>query len=390
MIELKRKQNCSGCTACMSVCPKSCITMAEDSEGFIYPVTDRDVCINCNACNRVCPVLKLQKDKASTAFSAETKAYAAYITDEKIRLSSSSGGVFTALASATICAGGVVYGAAWNNDEVRHIKVESLPDISLLRGSKYVQSSIGGIFREIREYLKHGRKVLFSGTPCQVAGLKSFLKQVENLILVEVACHGAPSPKALQKYFEEIHNQYSYGLKLDFRSKPDGNWQDYKVTAHIDGRYFFFENQKENVFMKGFLRELYSRPICHDCPFKSGASGADITLADFWGIENVLPDFPYKPGVNLVLTHTEKGDILFATLPEVIFSEVSVSEAIKRNSALKRSEAPHPERMYFFRNIEKYRFTELVEKCIGLRAMTRFRLRLNAYMKKLAVIKDKE
>lgn len=362
--------------------------MEADREGFVYPITDLNICINCNACNRVCPVLKLQKQRKKTTngqFPAQTKAYAAYIQDEQILLNSSSGGIFTALATELINAGGVVYGAAWVNDEVRHVKVESLSHLAQLRGSKYVQSSIGEIFREIKEFLRQDRKVLFTGTPCQIAGLKAFLKNIENLILVEVACHGAPSPKALRKYFQELHMQYGDEVRLDFRSKPDGNWRAYKVTAYINETHFFYEGQKENVFMKGFLRELYSRPICHECLFKSGMSGADITLADFWGIEFVLPEFPSKQGVSLVLTHSIKGEDLFARLPQIKTQEVSISEAIKMNGALILSEDPHPERSYFFKNIDEYQFSALVEKCNALRTTTRLKVRLKSYLSKLGI-----
>lgn len=369
----------------MNICPKGCIAMEADIEGFLYPVTDNNTCIGCNACNRVCPVLKQRKTSKPLSFASRTKAYAAYYPDEDILANSSSGGAFTALASEILHSEGVVYGAAWEGDIVKHIKIESISELNLLRGSKYVQSRVEMTFREIKEFLKQGRKVLFSGTPCQIAGLKAYLPTLSNLILVEIACHGAPSPKVLQKYFDELHLQYGEDIKLDFRSKPNGDWRDYRVTAQTAGIQHFSENQKENVFMKGFLRELYSRPICHECPFKSGASGADITLADFWGIEYVLPDFPSKSGVSLMLTHSEKGEMLLSEIDYIKTQEVPVATAITMNGALINSETPHPERAYFFKNLDKYKFSILVEKCTAIRFVTGIKLRAKAYLAKLRI-----
>lgn len=384
MIKLTKKQDCCGCTACMSVCPQHCITMQEDREGFLYPVTDSDACINCKACNNVCPVIKLNGQKRES-YTSSTKAYASAVTDEIVLLNSSSGGLFSAIATSIINDGGVVYGAAWVNSEIHHIAVESVEELAKLRGSKYVQSSLDGSFVEIRDYLSSGRRVLFSGTPCQIVGLRAFLrKDYDNLFNVEVACHGAPSPKVLRKYIQVLREQYGDDVQLNFRSKPDG-WKQYKVTAFTENKHYFYEGQKENLFMKGFLHELYSRPICQECPFKAGASGADITLADFWGIENVLPEFPSYNGASLVLTHTMKAERVFHGLHGVITKEVELEKAIRQNGALLHSEEPHPEREYFFKHIDKKPFVELMDECLELRRITRLRLTLKAYLRKIGI-----
>ena len=256
-----------------------------------------------------------------------------------------------------------------------------------MRGSKYVQSSIGTIFKDIIILLQTERTVLFSGTPCQIAGLRSFLrKEYKNLILVEVACHGVPSPKALKSYLEELRRTYGSNVNIDFRSKPDGIWRDYKITAYDRDKHYFYENQHENVFMNGFLRELYSRPICYECPFKAGASGADITLSDFWGIENVLPDFPSDNGVSLVLTHNNKGNALFKSLNDIRTKEIPINIAVKYNGALLHSEKQHPERSYFFRHVDTELFTDLVNKCIALRHTTKMKLLIKSYLKKFVTI----
>lgn len=384
MIIIKDNRKCCGCTACASICPKHCITMKEDKEGFLYPVTDIDACINCNACNKVCPVLKMRGQNRSS-YTPATKAYASAVADEATLLNSSSGGLFTAIATTIINDGGVVYGAAWTNGEIHHIAVEKEAELARIRGSKYVQSALDSSFVEVRDFLNDGRKVLFSGTPCQIAGLRSFLrKDYNNLLSVEVACHGAPSPKVLRKYMQVLREQYGDEVQLDFRSKPVG-WQQYKVTAYTGNKHYFYEDQKENLFMKGFLRELYSRPICHECPFKAGASGADITLADFWGVEKILPEFPSYNGVSLVLTHTMKAERIFHGLQSVIVKEVELEKAVRLNGALLHSEEPHPERAYFFKHIDKKPFVELLNECLELRRITRLKLSLKAYLRKIGI-----
>ena len=390
MIELKRNQDCCGCTACVSICPQHCITMQEDGEGFLYPVTSLETCTRCNACNKVCPVTLKDcrfevKASSQKVYSAKVKAYAARIENKEILLASSSGGVFTAVASRVIIEGGVVYGAAWVNGEVRHIAVEMTSDLSRLRGSKYVQSSLDGSFCEVRDNLRNGRKVLFTGTPCQIAGLRTFLrKENDNLLTVEVACHGAPSPKVVRYYMQELQQQYGDDVQLNFRSKRNG-WLKYKVTAYSGSKYYFYEGQKENIFMRGFLHELYSRPICYECPFKGGISGADITLADFWGIEEVLPDFPAYDGASLVLTHTAKGENIFKSLSDLRVDEVLLQQAIKYNGSLVYSEKRHPERRYFFKRLDGMSYSSLVESCLALRPITRLKLRIKAYLQKIGI-----
>lgn len=358
--------------------------MSEDKEGFLYPVTDIGTCTTCNACNKVCPVAKKKGQKRSS-YTPATKAYAFVVADEAILLNSSSGGLFTAIATTIINDGGVVYGAAWVNGEIHHIAVETIDGLARIRGSKYVQSALDNSFVNVRDYLINGRKVLFSGTPCQIAGLRAFLrKDYDNLLCIEVACHGTPSPKVLRKYMQVLRDEYGDDVQLNFRSKPVG-WQQYKVTAYTGNKHYFYEGQKENLFMKGFLRELYSRPICHECPFKAGTSDADITLADFWGIDKVLPDFPSYKGVSLVLTHSIKAESVIHSLQSAVIKEVELARAIYHNGALLYSEAPHPERTYFFKHIDKKPFVELVNECLELRRITRLQLTMKSYLRKIGL-----
>ena len=200
MINIEDKKQCCGCSACVQRCPKQCIVMKEDEEGFLYPVADKDVCIDCNLCEQVCPVLRQREEREPL------DVYAAFNKNEEVRMQSSSGGVFTALAESIIKEGGVVFGARFNEDwEVVHDYVETVEGLSAFRGSKYVQSRIGCTFSQAEQFLKQGRKVLFSGTPCQIAGLKLFLrKEYENLLSVDFICHGVPSPGVWRQYLNEF------------------------------------------------------------------------------------------------------------------------------------------------------------------------------------------
>lgn len=383
MIILKDKVDCCGCTSCQAVCPVSCISMNVDSEGFRYPVTDTDACINCNSCNRVCPVIN--KDFNNIPFE-NSDFYAAQIFDNDVLMRSSSGGVFSMLASKWIMDGGVVFGAAWVMGEVRHIEVNTLDGLNALRGSKYVQSSLGDTFKKIKELLDLKRKVLFSGTPCQVDGLNRYLKINQPLLLtVEVSCHGVPSPLVLRKYLNELGARYSTNVSLNFRDKSKG-WMHYCVKAeNPDGEVLFCENHKDNCYMQGFLHELYSRPSCSQCPSKGGASKADFTLCDFWGIEKICPNFGFDNGISLMIANTDfakKFIKKFSNLARL--QNVSSDSAILYNSSLVHSTAMHPDRKYFFRNINKSKnISHLIAKCLKIRKSVRLKLTFIAYIKRL-------
>lgn len=386
MINLRRQQDCCGCTACVSICPKHCIKMQLDNEGFMYPDTNTELCVNCNACNAVCPIINKKE------FRTPLQCYAAQNKDKDILLRSSSGGVFSVLAEYVLSLGGIVFGARWERDLVIHDYVDALTSnssnysdlISPFRSSKYVQSDMRDTFKQTRQFLNDGRLVLFSGTPCEIGGLKSFLKKdYDNLLAIDVACHGVPSPKVLSLYLMKLKKAYGSNIKIDFRSKISG-WLDYRITAYTDEKHFFYENQKENIYMKGFLRELYSRPSCHECAFKRFRSQSDITLADFWGIEKVLPDFDYYNGASLLILNTGRA-LAFkdAISDKLILKQVPISDALLYNGALLHSEAPHPERKYLWKHINQENFISILEKCFSLRTMTKLQIKINSLFHKL-------
>lgn len=346
MIQINNKANCCGCSACEQVCPKHCISFKIDSEGFAYPAVDMDACINCGLCERVCPVLN------QGAKSTPQKTLAAINNDQTIRRNSSSGGVFTALAEKIICAGGHVYGARFNKElGVEHSCTNQLERLENFRGSKYLQSTMNDTFKNVRSDLKSGIKVLFSGTPCQVAGLKNFLqKDYENLITVDIICHGVPSPKVWRKYLDT----YS-GIDIEsasFRDK-DAGWHRFGMrlsgTFHNDASYWHRSGIfSDDHYMQVFLSNLSLRPSCYYCPSKGGKSHSDITLGDFWGIEHIDSDVDDDKGTSLVLINTPKGEKLFSGL-NIEFKEEPYEEAVKYNPCIEVCVAEPEIRAKFFR-----------------------------------------
>jgi len=359
MITIKEKSDCCGCNACTQVCPKQCINMIEDNEGFLYPHVDITKCIDCGLCEKVCPVINQNNPKKPL------KVYAAKNANEQIRLDSSSGGLFTIIAEYVINKGGVVFGARFNNNwEVVHDYSETIEGLAAFRKSKYVQSIIGDSYKKVLAFLKEGRKVLFTGVPCQIAGLKLFLrKEYENLLTVDVVCHGVPSPLVWRKYIVESitkldkHKQISYEniTDINFRNKEKG-WKAYRfVLKVLSGNKNIIINQpfNQNIFMKGFLQNLYLRPSCYKCPAKSFKSGSDITLGDFWGISNFIPEMDDDRGTSMVAVNTTKGEGLYSGLA-LTSVKTSYKTALSGNPSIVVSATASKYRTLFYDNNPEY------------------------------------
>ena len=355
MIEIKEKRDCCGCEACVQICPKKCISFNEDEQGFRYPLVEESICINCGLCEKVCPVLNQNEVKRPI------KVYASINPNEEIRSKSSSGGLFTALAELVIDEGGVVFGAQFDEKwGVEHAYTETKEGLNAFRGSKYVQSRIGNSYVQVREFLKNGRKVLFSGTPCQILGLNLFLRnKYESLITIDIVCHGVPSPLVWMAYLHDIvkfpvgfseENNFQKEFvnsitNISFRDKSTG-WKKYSFK--VRGKEFkdggnpqkedvlLHELHNKNLFMRIFLKDLCLRPSCANCPAKSGKSGSDITLADYWGIENSYPELDDDKGISMVLIHSDEGQKLFAK-SKVNSLETSYSDALRGNPAIENS-----------------------------------------------------
>ena len=330
MIDIQDNSCCCGCGACSQQCPQSCITMREDDRGFLYPCVDEDACVGCGLCEQACPFLNDAKQRE------DVSAVAAWNPDDAVRMGSSSGGVFTLLAQNVIARGGVVFGARFDEEwNVVHDCVVTAEGIELFRGSKYVQSVIGDNYSKAEGFLKQGRQVLFTGTPCQIAGLRLFLKQdYENLLLVEVACHGVPSPKVWREYLASASDNSSLAT-VNFRSKTTG-WKNYSVLIGDKS-----QPHDDDEFMGCFLKNYSLRPSCFNCRFKGGQSGADITLADFWGIGVVAPHLDDDHGTSLVIVNTIKGQRHLDGC-QMKQEKVDYSSALKANPSLEHS-ARRPE-----------------------------------------------
>ena len=378
MIKINEKKDCMGCHGCYNICPKSCITMESDNEGFWYPKVDEDKCIECGLCERVCPIINPIKetDYKITAFACKNK-------DKEVRKLSSSGGVFSLLCNYVISKNGVVFGAAFDNEfYVRHMYAETLEDCEKFRGSKYVQSKIGDTYIKIREFLNKGRLVLFSGTPCQASGLESFLmKKYENLIIVDTACHGVPSPFVYKNYIKQLEEKSKSNISsLSFRDKSTG-WSKYSIKVDFNNGMSFKERGLDNIYMSGFLKDIYLRPSCYDCNFKKPVTSADITLADYWGIQDIHPDFDDDKGVSLILVNSKKGKLLFDAISKNMeFTETDFQHAIKYNPCIIKPVKYNPNREKFFKKIEYKNLENIINKYTKVSIRKRIKNRVKRFI----------
>lgn len=359
-MEICRNELCNGCTACANICPKSCITMIADDEGFLRPRIDEDSCLNCGKCRNICPVSK--EKRAGTA----TVAYAAVNTDDSVRRNSTSGGVFTLLCQWVLERNGVVFGAAYNEDfEVVHCRVENLSDVCKLRGAKYAQSRLGDSFKQVEIALKEDKYALFSGTPCQIGGLISYLgKEYEKLILVDLICHGVPSPKVWKHYVEYRSKQDNDGVlpkSINLRSKETG-WPRYSIRFEYPDKVYSALNSQD-PYLRGFVGDLYLRPSCYDCRFKGISRQSDFTLGDYWGVWNQVPELNDGKGTSLVFVHSEKAKKLLEDIDKSIkLVKVEADDSIKENPSAIASSRLSEGRESFFAEYKTEDFSSLIDE----------------------------
>lgn len=355
-ISCVEKEKCTGCGACNNCCPVNAIEMRENKEGFLYPAIDEARCINCGACILKCPV----ENKVDGYNYAEPEVYAAYATDE-IRMKSSSGGIFTVLAEYVLGCGGKVCGAVFDDDfkGVHHVLVDSIDKLEKLRGSKYVQSDIKKVYKEIKNTLQENQMVLFTGVGCQVAGLKSFLgREYGNLICVDVLCHGAPSPKAYRKFLDSVVlRDYPNEDIVDFqfRNKEVWGWA-HSLYARLGNGYVYSKSKTQNSWYPSFLNILNCRSSCGQCQFNVLPRQGDITLGDFWGIETMPQGWNDGKGASIVTLNNEKGKELYAKIVEkLVKSELITLEIAKgKNMNLVASSRTHKERDRYFKLLDMY------------------------------------
>lgn len=326
MISISHKSQCSGCGACAQRCPQSCIELKADGHGFFYPVVDADRCVDCHLCEKVCPFLneKVQQEPV--------ECFAAVNVHPEIRWDSSSGGLFTLLAQCVLASGGVVFGARFDADlTVVHDFTDTVDGLAAFRGSKYVQSVIGDNYKKAEAFLKQGKEVLFSGTPCQIAGLKQYLgKDYDKLTAVEVVCHGVPSPKVWKEYLGGKARNIQ-ASDVSFRDKSTG-WRDYSVRIGSTKRRHDYDH-----YMGCFLGNYSLRQSCFNCPVKSGRSGADIILGDLWGICDIAPSLNDDKGTSLVIVNTGQGMRLVERSGVEKLVPVQYEKAVSHNQAVQHS-----------------------------------------------------
>ena len=357
------KEICSGCSACANICPVNAISMKPDSEGFEYPEIDFNKCVSCGKCRKICPVANKPTD--TEQFPA---VYAAVNKNEDVRLNSSSGGLFTAFAEKVINDGGVVFGAGFGEHlKVIHQMCSDKKGLDALRRSKYAQSEIGNTYKEAKEQLESGRKVLFVGTPCQIGGLLAYLgKEYDNLITVDFICHGVPSPKVWEKFVSSKESKYaSKAVSASFREKKDG-WKPYYMSIKFENADEYSCVIPSDPYLRGFVSDLYLRPACSNCSFKLIHRQSDITLADFWGIEKTDSAFNDNKGVSLVMLHSEKGESLFDSAKQSINYNVQDFEfALEDNPSYYKSAKHSILRKQFFNDLNKKPINKAIEKYCG-------------------------
>lgn len=350
MIEIFRKQ-CTGCRACEKMCKKNAIEMVADEKGFLYPKVNYKKCIECGLCKLRCPINNEEKEN-------DIKAYAAFNKNQEIRENSSSGGVFTVFAEYFLDKGGVVFGVGFDEEfKAENVKVENKGDLKKLRGAKYLQSNTKDTYLEAKKLLEEGKKVYYSGTPCQIEGLYSYLgKQYENLITQDLICHGVPSPKVWEEYLKYKGKKIK---DIRFRSKEKCTWENYELSfTYEDGKESI--NHNKDVYMNLFLKDVILRDSCYNCKFKKENRMSDITLADFWGIDEVEKGFNDKRGTSLLILNSAKAKDLVEKLRDKIeLKEVDLKKAIKHNKSMVSSVKKHEKSNEVFKMLEDGKIFEI-------------------------------
>lgn len=369
MIEIKEnnKKECCGCTACMNICPVSAIEMRSDEEGFLYPVVDKEKCINCGLCEKTCPIINKKKAEGKIE-----EAYALRAKDEDVLETSTSGGFFTPIANWVLKNDGVVIGVGFGEElRVEHMIItnENKDRLPELRGSKYVQSYLGDIFKKVKEFLENEKIVLFSGTPCQIQGLIKFLnKDYDNLITVDLICHGVPSPKLWKEYTEYQENKYHSKIKkVNFRNKTYG-YHSGTMKLTFDNGKKYYGSARVDYMLKSFFAEISSRPSCYDCKFKDKQHISDFTIFDCWNVsksskKEVKDD---DKGYTNIFVNTRKGkDILNKVKQYYILHEINIDKAIELDGIMVENSAiPNKNRKEYYKFFKDNTIENTIQKFI--------------------------
>ena len=353
-------EKCTGCETCKEACPENAINMVINEKGFLYPEINPSLCIACGLCEKICPANKNFKPKKFLS------CYAAYSLDSEIREKSSSGGVFTELATQILSQCGFVVGAAFDEkNNLRHIVIDKKEELQKLRGSKYLQSRICGVYKKVKELLDNSKIVLFSGTPCQINALKSYLqKEYDNLYTVDVFCHGVPSPLVFKKYMKEM--EYIPNTKIHFRDKTFG-WNNYNISFLSNNGLIQSLNDTD-TYIRGFVQNLYLRESCYNCKYNIWENrNADISIGDFWNVENFYSDFADNRGTSAIIAYTNKGQELLKTIESNLYIKpVKFEQIITGNPVLEAPANKHSNSDKFFNNFEKEGVINTIEKMLDI------------------------
>lgn len=376
VVEIISNIDCCGCYTCVSVCPVKAIEMKFNSEGFCLPVID-EKCINCGLCAQKCPVLNF-----THVNKGESKVYAGWSKNNNVRLDSSSGGIFSELANNILKNKGYICGAVYDEEwKVKHIVTNKISDIPLLRSSKYVQSRIENCFLLIKEQLELGKDVMAVATPCQIAGLHNYLdKEYENLYTVDFICRGVNSPKVLRKFLDVLEDKYKSKVSfVKFRHKKYG-WNRFATKIKFENGKTYLKDRYTDRFMKGYLDyNCFMRNSCYNCRFKGFPRSADITLADFWGIEKHIPNINRNDGVSMIMTNSDKGVKLFEEISNGIYKkQMELSDIIKGNPMMIESPKKTKSRDEFFDKIDDEDFANLIDSYIPQNELIR-QIKLNMH-----------
>ena len=358
-----QKERCTGCGACVGACPAGCIRMTADKEGFLYPEIEKERCTACGICAKTCPVIHRYDLTEETS----ANAYAAWSLDEETRYTSTSGGIFTELAKAIILQNGAVAGARydWRN-KICHVLVDHEADLPLLRQSKYAQSDMGNIYREINSVLDVGRYVLFVGTPCQCAAVARRCGHGEKLILCDFICRGVNSPYIFSQYLEELEVRYGSKVKRVWFKNKERSWNAFGTRIDFENGQTYFGGREDDPFMYGYIHKglnLYMRPSCGQCEFKGVKRPTDITLGDFWGVKLRESEDDMHNGVSAVIVHTEAGQRLLNIIaPNIYCEEQNIEAILPFNTCLTEPAKRDAERSKrFFSLVETLPFSEAIK-----------------------------
>ena len=367
------KNDCCGCTACASACGQAAITMETDNEGFLYPSVDAVKCIHCGLCERVCPIVQYDQLVSKVA---EPTVYAAYHVDERVRKASSSGGVFTALCDHIFKLGGCVYGAVYDEQwKVIHVKAETVEEAIRFRGSKYVQSDVRGIFPQIKEDLRSGRLVLFSGTPCQCQGLRGYLrKSYSNLYIIDIMCHGVPSPLIFAEYIKLIQKKAASSIRsINMKDKTLGWGRQSPRICFANGKEWF-NTLETSLWNYIFFSHYTARPACYSCRFTNYKRPGDVTIGDYWGIEELYSDFYDKKGISFLFINSDRGKTLFDSIKwQLVYRSGNARQCGKNQHNLQAPITKPDKRDKFWHDYEHMGFLALCTKYFSYGVFNRMR-----------------